>query len=201
MDHKDTLINKIERYSALLTILLLTTRILIGTELNVILRISLTILSIFYMWFGFFIFNRLQIMDLLDRRKRGMLNIFKVAGSILMGLCYSYCLTAIIFSLYFFKGMHFMLGLSTFLLVLGTAAIGIYHWFNPGEFSYLKQYYQRSAVIGLFAVILLATPLETRLKVLYRDHPDFVEAYMAYHNDPSQEQVVETLREVRSRFR
>lgn len=201
MEKQLTLLNKIERYGGMLVILLLLGRILIGTDLNVVLRISLTLFSIFYMWFGFLIFNRVVIGDLIHAGRRKVVNPFRIGSSILMGFCYSYCIISIVFSFFFLRGMQFMLSLSTLLLVAGTVFLVIYNWINKNETTYLRQYYLRSAILVVILISLLLTPLEARLKVLYGDHPDFVEAYINYHNNPGNEQFVEPLKEARSQFR
>ncbi len=201
MKKQVTLINKTERFGGLLVMVLITARILIGIELNVALRLSLTLLSVFYMWFGFFIFNRTVPTDLITRKKNLLLNPFRITSSILMGLLYSFCTISLIFSFYFLKGMHLLVGLSTILVILATLLMGAYQWLTKADATYLRQFYLRSALFAILGITFLATPLQTRLEILYGKHPDFVEAYLNYTNNPQEDQAIENLREVRSRFR
>lgn len=201
MKDKVTLINKTERLGLLLVILLIAARILIGSDMNVALRVTLTLLSVFYMWFGFFIFNRTLFTELISRKKNLLLNPFRITSSILMGLLYSFSTISLIFSFYFLRGMHLMIGLSTLLVVVATILMLIYQWLHKTEGAYIRQFYLRSALFALLGIAFLATPLQTRLEILYGNHPDFVEAYTYYYNHPGEDQAIENLREVRSRFR
>jgi hypothetical protein len=201
MTDRVTLISKIERYGGLLVLLLLALRFIVGTEVNVLLRVSITLLAIYYMWFGFFIFNRAVISDLIDRKKRAAFDPFRTTGSILMGLVYSYALIAIMFAVFFFQGMHFMLGFASLLLAAATGFAAFNQWLKKIDGKYLRQYYLRSAILLALTLSFWLTPLQTRLNIMYRQHPDFIEAYMNYHNNPGDEQAEQYLREVRSRFR
>lgn len=201
MKEKVTLFNKIERFGGLLVILLITGRVFIGPDLNAPLRISLTLLSVFYMWFGFFIFNRTLLTELITHSKNKLLNPFRITTSILMGLLYSFSMISLIFSFYFLRGMHVMMGLSTLLVVVATILMLVWQWLYKDEGGYIRQFYLRSALFAALGTAFLATPLQTRLEILYGNHPDFVEAYMNYFNHPDEDQAIENLREVRSRFR
>jgi glucan phosphoethanolaminetransferase (alkaline phosphatase superfamily) len=193
--------NKFEKYGAIAVLILLISRILMGADLNAALRSGLTLISIFYMWFGFFLFTRIRVKDFTDKSKKHLFSAFRITSSILMGFCYSYCILAIMFSVFFLKGMQFMLGLSLFLLIATTALLLLFNWFNRHETTFLKQFYLRSALIAMFIFAVLLTPLQTRLKVFYRDHPDFVTAYMDYYQSPQEENAREALKEARSKFR
>ncbi|MFO7979006.1 MAG: hypothetical protein R6U64_10135 [Bacteroidales bacterium] len=201
MKERMTLINKTERLGGLVVLVLIAARILIGPEMNVALRLSLTLLAVFYMWFGFFIFNRTGLTDLITRKRNLRLNPFRITSSIIMGLLYSFCMISLIFSFYFLRGMHVLIGLSTVLVVVATLLMGTYQWIHKAEAAYIRQFYLRSALFAILGFAFLATPLQTRLEVLYGNHPDFVEAYMNYYQNPREEQAIENLRETRSRFR
>ena len=97
--------------------------------------------------------------------------------------------------------MEFMLGFSTALVLISLGLISLYYWFHRFEWIFLKQFFIRSAVIGTIILMFAYVPLDSRLKVLYRKHPGFIEAYKAYHADPGSEEALNLLREERSKFR
>ncbi len=195
------LVNKLERYGALIVGFLILFRIVFGTDLDFFLLNSLTILAVFYLWFGFFIFTRAIPSDILDRQKRAAFTPFRIASSILMGVVYSVCLISVLYSLFFYPRMQFMLGFSLFLLATSGSLIGVYVWLNRQEWGFIKQFFLRSVILGSVVLIMFSVPLEKRLQILFRKHPTFIEAYLEYREDPGSETALERLREERSRFR
>jgi hypothetical protein len=199
--NEPTLLNRIERAGALVAGLLLLYRILFGTGLDFFLLNAFTLLAVFYLWFGFFLFNRARPLELTDRRRRARFDRFRVASSIVMGLVYSVCLISILYAVFFYPRMQFMLGFSFFLLGTGTALTGVYHRLNREKGAYLRQFYRRTAILALFIGAILLIPVEKRLEVLYRQHPGFVEAYKGFQQEPESPEALERLRYERSKFR
>lgn len=201
MDKSKNLYRKFEYYAALFTIALLLFRFLFGTALNGLLITALVLMAIFYMWFGFFIFTGASVRELATPKSRSKFTPFMLASSIVMGLIYSLCTIAIIYGVYFYQGMNFMLGLAFILVFFATAVIIFYRWFSHDHTSYLKQYFRRSAVLGLFCLFMWLTPVNTRLHILFRHHPDFIEAYKNHRANPDDPLAEEQLKNVRSHFR
>ncbi len=200
-DIKPTALNRLERYGAIIVLCLLGFRFLFGVGLDFFLLTAITIMAVFYLWFGFFLFNNAVPLDLLDRRKLVGYTPFRTVSSILMGMVYSLCLIAILYAVFFYTRMQFMLGFSVFLLGVSTTLILIYHWFNRTDSAFLGQYYRRTAILGAFIIGLTFTPVDTRLKLLYAEFPGFIEAYREYRENPDSEQALEQLRSERSKFR
>lgn len=196
-----TILNSIEKWSAIIVGFLIVYRLLVGTWLDFFLMMSITLLAVFYLWFGFFLFNRTLPHDLIDRRKRALFIPFKTITSIMMGLIYSICLIAILFGFSFFPSMQSLLWLSFMLLAGSTAYILFNQWLRKERDLFSRQFYIRTAIIGGLLILMLFIPLNTRLKVLYRKHPDFIEAYKQYRDNPDAPQTLEKLRYERSRFR
>jgi hypothetical protein len=194
-------LNKVENYGAIIVLCLLGFRFLFGVGLDFFLLTAITILAVFYLWFGFFLFNKAVPFDLLDRRKRAGFTPLRTVSSILMGMVYSVCLIAVLYAVFFYTRMQFMLGFSVFLLGVSTTLILVYHWFNRTDSAFLGQFYRRTAIMGAFIIGLTFTPVDTRLKLLYADFPGFIEAYREYRENPESEQALEQLRSERSKFR
>lgn len=201
MDKSKSIYRKIEYYGALFTIALLLFRFLFGTALNGLLITALVFMSIFYMWFGFFLFSKVKIRDLATPKSRSQFIPFVLGSSLIMGLVYSVGTIAIIYGVYFYQGMNFMLGLAFFLILISTAVILLYHWLRGDQSGHLRQFYRRSAILGLFCLIMWLIPINTRLQILFRNHPDFIEAYKNYRANPDDPNADERLRTARSLFR
>ncbi len=201
MEKKDTLFNKGEKAGAVTVIVLIILRLLVGTMMNYALLIVTTLLAVYYLWFGFFIFNKLQPLDLLNKHALRSLSHFRVAISISMGIVISYALIASLFGMFFYPGIDFMLRSSFILLVAFTGYLVSYQVRRKKSYAFLRHYYVRAASLAIILLLLWLPPLEERLDILFGDHPEFVEAYLEYNENPDHEDAIEKLREERSRFR
>jgi hypothetical protein len=196
-----TIVNKIEKIGLLIVGTLLLFRIVFGTFLDFFLLTTTTLLAVFYLWSGFFIFTSAVPSDIVDRKKRATYTPFKILASITMGVFYSLCVITILQAIFLYALMPFMLALSLFLILLSTALISFYLWFYKHEWLFLRQFYIRSAAFGLFILLIISIPLETRLHILYKKHPSFIEAYKEYQQQPESQEALDRLRDERSKFR
>ena len=201
MEATKTIFKKIELFLGLMTLALLLYRLLFGTGLNGMLITALVIMAIYYMWFGFFLFTGRSLRDLATPQSRKTFKPFRIASSILMGLVYSFCTIAILHGVFFYDSMNFMLAFAFFLTFLSASFTLVYHKLNPEDGPYLSQFYRRSAILGLFCLLMWLTPVNTRLEVLFRKHPDFIEAYKQFKENPNDPLAEEALRQARSVFR
>ena len=195
------MLRKIEITTLGLIVALILFRLLAGMQLHVLLRILLVLMSIFYMWFGFFLFTKMSVKDLANSNERKKLSPLKITGSIVAGFVYSLSFLAIIHTLDFYRGMHFLSGMA---FILNLAVLGIILFFfyrNKQKDTFFKQFLIRSSGMVLLFLVILLTPVEKRLGLLYKDHPDFIEAYTAYIEDPDSPERLDHLREERSAFR
>jgi len=199
--HERTFLKRFERIGAIIVFLLIIFRIWLGTEFNGILLTSLMVFAIMYMWAGFFLFSRVSLRDLATPKSRSQVSLFMVVSSIVMGLIYSFCTLAVTYGIFFYDGMNFMLSASFFLVLVATAITLVYHWLNKADRPFLWQYYKRSAVMGLLCLTIWVIPVDTKLQFLFREHPEFIEAYKAYRENPDSILVQERLRTARSYFR
>lgn len=192
---------KVEGIGLIIISALLFQRIFVGMGFYVMLRILLTLLSIFYMWFGFFLFNDLKMSDLFFRQKRKNLSRTRVFSSIFSGFLYSYCLITLMFVISFYSGMHTMI----IIALLLNLALLFYSYYQlqsqPTHNKYYRQYFIRSSVFAVLFLSLWLVPREEKLNILFRDHPSFIEAYKNYQENPDDPQNLQRLKEERSAFR
>ncbi len=201
MKIKDTIINKFEKAGMVTVIVVMLLRVWLGPVTNTSLLVFTTLLSIYYLWFSFFIFNKLAPLQMLNRDIVQSLYPFQIYITILMGIILSYALIAVLAGFMFFPLMHKIMFWALIALTGFTIYLTIYHIIRKKDFPFLKRYYYRAALyLGLLGLLLIP-PVETRLEILYRDHPEFIEAYLEWRENPDDEEAQERLRDIRSRFR
>lgn len=201
MQQADTLINKFEKAGIFAVLLVIVIRIWLGPETNFMLLVTTTILSIYYLWFGFFIFNRYKLTDLLDKSVVQQIKPLHVYTGIIMGVIISYTLIAILFGFFFFPFTPFLLATSFVILVAFTMFLAVFQIVKKKRIRLFWRFYYRAVLFAIIAGLLWLTPLETRLNFLFKDHKDFIEAYLYYTANPDDEKALERLRDERSRFR
>ncbi len=201
MKQKDTLVNKFEKAGLGTVIIIWVLRGAIGPMFNFTLLLTTTLLAIYYLWFGFFIFNKMQPLDLLYQHKHRQISRFHIVAGIVMGVVLSYSLIAITFGFLFFPGIQTAMISAASILILFTVYMVAYDMVKNRHRKLCRRFYPRAAIVGVVLAALLFIPLETRLSILFRDHPDFQEAYLEYRENPDDEKAEERLREERSKFR
>jgi len=196
-----TVFKRIGIVGTIAIVLLILFRFLFGTSLNGVLLVVLVFQTIYYMWFGFFLFSRVSLRDLATPKSRNQVSPFMVISSIIMGLVYSVATIAMVYGLFFYQGMNVVLSGAVLLIILSSGITLLYHWLNVADRPLLKQYYKRSFILGAFCLALWLTPVDTRLEILFKDYPEFVEAYKNLRDNPDNEEAQQRLREARSYFR
>lgn len=201
MKVKDTIINKFEKAGVVTVIVVMLLRIWLGPMTNTSLLVFTTLLSIYYLWFSFFIFNKLAPLQMLNRDIVLSLYPFQIYITILMGIVLSFTLIAVLAGFMFFPLMHKIM-LWAFVALTGfTIYLAIYQIIKKKDLPFLKRYYYRAALYISLLGLLLVPPVETRLNILYKDHPEFIEAYLEWRENPEDEEAQKRLRDIRSRFR
>jgi hypothetical protein len=181
--------------------LLVFYRIFVGMEFHVFMRVFTTLLAIFYMWFGLYIFNNIGLLDVLQREKRKILTPFRIISSVTAGFIYSFSFIAVLSALDFYGNMNTILSIAWLINLLALLA-GIYFQkkIEPDK-NYVKQFIIRSFIFTLVLFAVWLIPVDKRLETLYKDHPSFIEAYKNYTANPDDPEALSRLREERSAFR
>ncbi len=201
MKGNETLIDKLEKAGLVTVIIIWLLRVWLGPVLNFALLVTTTLLAVYYLWFGFFIFNGIQPLDLLQRHVRQMFNPFRITTSILMGFIMSYLLIAILFGFYFFPGSPAVMASAFGMLMAFMLALLFFYFIKRREVPHGRKFYIRTGLLLVGLLMLWLPPVEDRLNLLYREYPEFVEAYMEHMESPECPDAEERLREERSRFR
>ncbi len=201
MKVKDTIINKFEKAGMVTVIVIMLLRIWLGPITNTSLLVFTTLLSIYYLWFSFFIFNKLAPLQMLNKGIVQSLYPFQIYITIIMGIILSYALIAILAGFMFFPLMHKIMFWAFVALTGFTIYLALYQIITKKDLLFLQRYYYRAALYIVLLGLLLIPPVEKRVEILYKDHPEFIEAYLEWLENPDDEEVQERLRDIRSRFR
>lgn len=201
MRQPDTLIIKFEKASIVTVLAVILIRIWLGPESNFLLLVSTTTLSIYYLWFGFFIFTRHKPIDLLDRSVVQHIKPLHIYLSIIMGIIISYSLIAILFGFFFYPSTPVLLGSAFIILISFTLFLVAFQVIGKKRIALFHRFYYRAVLYTTITALLWLIPLETRLNLFFRNHEDFIEAYLYYSDNPDDEEALERLRTERSRFR
>ncbi len=201
MKNSEGLISKMEKAGLVTVIIIWLLRAWLGPVLNFALLVTTTLLAVYYLWFGFFVFNGIQPLDLLQRHVRQIFHPFRIVTSILMGFIMSYMLIAILFGFYFFSGVPTVMTSAFGLLVGFVLALLFFTFIKKKEVPHARKFYLRAALMLVGLLLLWLPPVEDRLNILYRGYPEFGEAYMEHMENPDCPEAEERLREERSRFR
>ncbi len=201
MTRRDTLINKIEKAGLVTLLIAILLRVLLGPETNFILLVTSTLLSTYYLWFGFFIFNKITPQSLLNKSVTQSLTAFQVYTGIIMGIVVSYALIAILFGFFFYPISPYVLASALVIQLSFSIFLIFYKIIKKKNSGFLGSFSFRALIFSILLVLHTATPLETRLDILFKDYPEFIEAYMKYRDNPDDQKLQDRLREERSRFR
>ena len=201
MKVKDTIINKFEKAGMVTVIVIMLLRIWLRSITNTSLLVFTTLLSIYYLWFSFFIFNKLAPLQMLNKGIVQSLYPFQIYITIIMGIILSYALIAILAGFMFFPLMHKIMFWAFVALTGFTIYLALYQIITKKDLLFLQRYYYRAALYIVLLGLLLIPPVEKRVEILYKDHPEFIEAYLEWLENPDDEEVQERLRDIRSRFR
>lgn len=192
---------KIEATGLAVVIVLLAYRVFVGMELGVLLRVFITMLAIFYLWFGLFLFNPIGMRQLFSNEFKQKLHPLRISLSIAGGLIYSFSFIAIMFAVCFYPGMKAILITALSINIVFLLSCAVIVRINKDKVDYLLQFMWRSVVLVSVFLALVILPVDRRLSTLYKEHPAFIQAYKEYLENPDDTQVQAQLKEQRSAFR
>ncbi len=154
---------------------------------SVLVGISLTILSIIYYLLGFAFFNGIRLRHVFKKQSYKGISALRVIGGIGTGMGLSTIIIGIQFKLLHVAGADMMLkvGLGTTIVILFIAFIK----FLKAKDEFYKLIFSRIAIIGGLGLILAVLPALTLTKIQFRNHPEYIEAYKEFLNDPQNEEL------------
>lgn len=168
-----------------IAILALVLNLLMVPLTGVLTVVSLSLLSVFYMYFSFAFFNGIRLRHIFKKSAYEGITTMRILGSILMGFALSVTTMGILFKFQDWPLSHInlIIGLLGLTIALIVGAIK----YSRTKSEYYTTLFKRIAVVGGLAVVLLLIPKETFLELRYRSHPEYIDAVKNSIADPENE--------------
>ena len=150
---------------------------------------AFSILGFIYSILGFAIFNEIRFRHVFKKESYKGLTPLKIIGTIGFGWALSSTCMGILFKVLLWSGADTILisGLIQTLIVLIVALIQ----FAKNKAPFYKRVFKRIAIIGGFGLILSFVSDLTIVKMEYRNHPRYIEAFKEAQNNPEDETLKE----------
>lgn len=169
---------RIELALAFITVIAIIYKILFGPELNILLIITLTSLSVFYTYFSFIYFNRVPLKQVFQKGTYESISKMRIIVTIALGIGFGITLLGILWSLMSWPFNNFYL-LGVPLILLSGSITFIKYTFTKSE-SYVSLL-KRVLVIGIFGIAFWINPNKAFSK--YQD-VQVVKEQVEENNDP-----------------
>jgi hypothetical protein len=145
------------------------------------------ILTAIYYPFGFLFFNNIKLRHIFKKASYRDLPAIKIIFAAVAGIGLSIICIGALFKIIHFQGGNRMLviGLIISGIVLIIALTRFIKRTDTGALFILR----RIGIVGGIGIILLFMSELSLIKLQYRDHPAYVDAYVDYLNDPTNEEL------------
>lgn len=156
-----------------------------GDEL---LFLSMSVLSCLYYLFSFLFFNRIPLRNIFKRDAYNGVSAWTIVTTAVCGLGLSIICIGSLFKLLTFMGANQMLaiGLGITAVILAISVIRFLRKRDPTE----KVMLWRTGIALIVALTLLLTPNVSIIRLQYRNHPAYIEAYSRYLQEPTNEALI-----------
>ncbi|HTJ50267.1 MAG TPA: hypothetical protein VL443_12475 [Cyclobacteriaceae bacterium] len=143
------------------------------------------LLACFYFALSVLLFNKIKFRDIIENKFPQDTPVFRIALSVVTGLAISIICTGIIFKLLSLVGGEQMLTIGAGLSIIITL-ISIFNYIQSKE-SYYSSILIRTIIFAVLGVFLRLTTNLDIIKYQYRNHPDYIQAYINLEKDPMNE--------------
>ncbi len=191
---------RLEIILAFLAILGVTMMLLLIPGGSVLLSISLSILACIYNPLGIFYFNKIPIRRMFKKEYYEGISVLRLVGAAAGGIVLSILSVGMLFKLLQLPGSGVMLtvglipGSILFLVVL------IKFFINTSATFYRNMLVRSLLIVGLSGIIYV-TPGLTMVKIFFRNHPDYIEAYERAMNNPDDKELYRRAEEIREKIK
>ncbi len=154
--------------------------------------ISTGILSMLYFFLGLSIFNNIPLKKMFTEKTFENVSALKIVGSIGFGFSLSTLVIGIMFNIQFWAGATLML--ITGLISSFLCFIIILIRSDENKTTFYKNVFIRTAIFGLFGLMMFSVPKMTLFEFFHRDQPAYVQAVRNLNADPTNKALQEELK-------
>jgi hypothetical protein len=170
-----------EKTVVIVAILAIVMKLLHWPGANIMLIISLMILSSIYAYFGFALFNNIRLRNIFKKESYKNTNAIRIIGAIGTGIGLSMGIIAILFYSMFWPGALIMM-MPALLIMTIVTIITLVKLVTTNDKYYKKILSRLIVTLGL-SLFLFLLPFKIKMDWRYPNDPDYVEAYVKYHEN------------------
>lgn len=160
--------------------------------------LSFSTLSLIYFYFGFALFNNIQLKKIFKKDSYIHISSLRILGAVGAGLSLSMIAIGIMFKFQSWPGASFNLGAGLLMLSI-VIIVGLIKYSKTKDEYYIN-IFKRGAVFGGIGLILMLIPQTTWITIKYRNEPAFVDAYKKASADPDNKELWEKVEEEREKI-
>jgi hypothetical protein len=149
------------------------------------------ILACLYFYLGFALFNNVSLKGLFKKTTYKELSTKRILGSVGIGTGLSIAIIGIMFKIQHWPSASLFLGTGLVISFIGLIIVTIKFIKTKDKF-YLKLI-SRIAIIGVFGFFLFIIPDIFLVKIKFRNHPEYINAYEKYIQNPQDPELKEKL--------
>jgi hypothetical protein len=160
--------------------------------------LTLSTLSIIYMYLSFAIFNDIRFRKIFRKESYAGISTMRIVGAVATGLALSMTTIGMLFKFQSWPGASFNLfvGLSALLIVTVIAVIK----YLKTRSAFYTGVFKRVAVFGMLGLILLFIPNANLLEIKYRNQPAYLNALKSAMADPQNKSLWDKVEEERQKM-
>ena len=158
---------------------------------GLLLTAGFTFLSMLYFFFGFALLSGMGFRGMLKSSSFSELSTLKVMGFVGAGWSLSTLCLGILFKVQYWPGSEIQLtvGLVTAMIVVGIA---LFKYLN-GKRRYYRSVLLRFFILGSFSLIMISVSTSEIERLIYRNHPEYLNAYENYLQNPDDPKLKEKM--------
>jgi len=154
---------------------------------SILLFFTLAILALVYFPLGFALFNNIPLKKVFKKESYKGLSSLQIISSVVLGIALSeICLGAQSKLLHRpYAKLHLTVGVFFLFIALVLFII----LFSKSKNSFSKSIITRMVIFGIFSLFLLNVSDLTLIKIQFRNHPRYIEAFQNYLKNPKSEEL------------
>jgi len=165
---------------------------------GVLIVLSLSTISILYMYLSFALFNDIRLRNIFKKESYKGISRMRIVGAVLTGLALSITIIGLLFKFQSWPNASFNLGFGLFGLLIGLV-VGLIKY-KRTKSDYYTRIFKRIAIYGGLGLILMILPRETWLEIRNRNHPEYIEAVKKAWADPENQELWDKVDEERQKM-
>jgi hypothetical protein len=160
--------------------------------------LSLSSLSVIYMYLGFALFNNIRFRKIFKKETYKEISTKRIIGGIGTGLALSVSLIGILFKFQSWPGAsaNLIMGIVTLSIVAIISLIKM----KKSEDDYYSNILKRIAIFGAICIFLFSIPTKTWMEWKYPNNPEYVKAVLDAKSDPENQQLWDKVDEEREKM-